>query len=224
MLTRRVYPRPVLGELECFIRGTSRLSDFKAAGCNYWDANALAWLPGGNSVGRIYGVQWRHWRTTDGSEVDQLENLINRMRDDPNGRRHILTAWNPGELLEMCLPPCHIMAQFHIEDHEVDCLVTMRSVDLCIGLPADMILYGMLLNLVAREVGRTPRSLIFSFGNTHIYENHLMQAEMQLERKVSDCLPRMLNPIENDLFRFKADHVQWQDYNPSEPIAYTFNV
>lgn len=152
VLTRRVYPMQVLAELECFIKGTSRLSDFVDAGCNYWTLNAQAWRPGENMVGRIYGVQWRHWRRQDGEEIDQLVNLVEGLRDDPYGRRHILTAWNPGELAEMCLPPCHVMAQFNLSGAELDCLVTMRSVDLCLGLPSDMILYGMLLYLVGKSV------------------------------------------------------------------------
>ena len=221
--SRRIWLTPILGELECFLKGTRRLSDFKEAGCGYWVENAESWAPGKNDVGRIYGVQWRHWRTQDG-EVDQLVNLVEGIRNDPAGRRHLLTAWNPGELDEMCLPPCHILAQFYVSDDCLECIVTMRSVDVCLGLPADMVLYGALLHLVAQEVGLKPGRLIFHLGDTHVYENHVDQAQVQLSRMLTPSGPSFYTVPGNGLFNFKAEKCGLDGYAPDSPLSYVLNV
>ena len=222
--SRRIWQRPILGELECFIKGTRRLTDFKEAGCNYWNANAQAWKPGANDVGRIYGVQWRQWRGPGGEHHDQLARLVEGLRDDPAGRRHILATWNPGELDEMCLPPCHILAQFYVSDDTLECCVTMRSVDVCLGLPADMVLYGALLSLVAEEVGLKAGRLIFHLGDTHVYENHVDQAKSQLSRVLSPSQPKFFNAPGNSLFNFRGDKCGLDGYNPDAILSYTFNV
>jgi thymidylate synthase len=176
--TRPVNYRPVLGELAAFLEGEHRTARFEELGCKYWGPNAKAWRAPGDSVGRVYGVQWRRWN----EYLDQLEQLVNGMRDNPDSRRHVLTAWNPEELGDMCLPPCHVLSQYSVRANLVDCAVYMRSVDVCLGLPSDMILYGALLALIAQEVGRKPGELIFFLADCHIYDNHREQARAQTRR------------------------------------------
>lgn len=223
LTTREIFWKPVLGELAAFLEGTSDVRRFEALGCNYWRPNAEAWAPGKNSVGRIYGVQWRHWAGTDGP-VDQLIDLVDGLRDTPHGRRHILATWNPGELHDMCLPPCHLLAQFYVRENYLDCLVYMRSVDVCLGLPSDMVLYGMLLELVAAEIGRTAGRLRFSLGDVHIYENHMEALKEQLTRELSLFPTTILNQSGNHLFNFRADKVAMIEYNPAPAIKYVLNV
>ena len=222
--TRKMFPLPVLAELECFIRGTRKLSDFVEAGCNYWTPNAEAWAPGQDDVGRIYGVQWRHWRKPNGETIDQLVNLVEGLRDEPYGRRHILSAWNPGEMDEMCLPPCHMMAQFGLERDFLSCVVTQRSVDMCLGLPADMILYGALLHLICMEVGRTPGYLTFNFGDTHVYESHVANAEKLLARPIPAAKPEFHAELGPGLFRFRAKNAGITLDAQPEPLFFQLHV
>lgn len=227
LTTRKMFPRPIAAELECFLKGSKWLQEFKDAGCNYWDANAAAWWRNQGdqtvdmSLGRIYGVQWRDWNCELGN-IDQIQKLIEGIEKDPYGRRHIVTAWRPDELEEMCLPPCHIMFQVDVStENYVDMTVYMRSVDLCIGLPADVVLYAILLRLIAQEVNKKPGNLIFMLGNAHIYVNHIAQWIEQAKR-TPGVLP--LYDIYARLNNFAADDLILHDYKPQEAIKYEFNL
>lgn len=227
LTTRKMYPRPIAAELECFLKGTQWLADFKAAGCNYWDANAKAWprnqgeFKENMSVGRIYGVQWRRWNC-DVSTLDQIEAVLTGMSKDPYGRRHIVTAWRPDELEEMCLPPCHIFFQLYAGgDDYVDMTVYLRSVDLCIGLPADVVLYAMLLHMMAHDLYKKPGNLIFMLGDTHIYANHMAEWIEQAKRTPGE-LPTY--NISGHINNFVADDLTLFNYNPQEAIKYEFNL
>lgn len=199
---KRLAFQQVEAELIAFLRGYENIEDFHAVGCNIWDGNALDsphWAakrryPG--DVGRIYGVQWRRWlsvgqltallsnRMPQPVQVDQLRNVVDSIKKDPHGRRHLVTAWNPGELDVMCLPPCHYAFQLNAgKDDTLDMLVHMRSVDLVLGLPFDMASYGLLLHVLAVETGRTPRKLKWSFGDAHVYRNHFEAATEMLKRE-----------------------------------------
>ena len=225
LTTRKMAITGVLGELAAFIRGADDLATFKEFGCNYWDFNAAQWMPNTDvpveqqKVGRIYGVQWRDW---DGM-YDQLAALIQGIERDPTGRRHILTAWNPSELPAMCLPPCHIMSQFYVsKGKSLDCLVYMRSVDLCLGLPSDVVLYAMLLLLVAKRTGYMPGVLKFAFGDTHIYANHLKPLQEQLARQLRPP-PTFTLAAESTLFAFLPKDLAIENYEPHERITYELN-
>lgn len=227
LTTRKMFVRPIAAELECFLKGTQWLEDFKNAGCNYWDANAKAWWRNQGdptkemSLGRIYGVQWRRW-LSDVAEHDQIEALIDGLTKDEYGRRHVVTAWRPDELGEMCLPPCHIMFQCYMGvDGHLSMTIYMRSVDLCIGLPADVVLYATLLALIANEVRAKPGDLIFMLGDTHIYTNHLSKWIEQARRTPGDLPTYTLNSLTT---AFVADQLQLHDYNPQEAIKYEFNL
>lgn len=223
LTTRRVLYRGVLGELAAFLEGTMRVDRFEELGCNYWRPNAEAWRPGQGDVGRIYGPQWRSWANQFGDDIDQITELVEGIRNDPSSRRHVLTAWNPAELEDGCLPPCHILSQFVVDAGTLHCLVYMRSVDVCLGLPADMILYGALLAIIAQETGKSPGMLKFFFGDCHIYDNHAMHARMQLTRTPIPQ-PRYALDWRSRVNAFKPDDLTLQHYEAQEPIKYDLNV
>lgn len=225
LTTRKMTPTGVLGELAAFLRGASDLATFKKFGCNYWDYNAAQWMPNTDvlvaeqQVGRVYGVQWRDWN----NEVDQLANLVTGIERDPYGRRHILTAWNPSDLPKGCLPPCHIMSQFYVsKGTQLDCMVYMRSVDLCLGLPSDVVLYAALLCLVAKRTGYAPGVLKFSFGDTHIYANHIKPLQEQLERTPRVGPTYKLKDV-SGLFAFQPADFTFENYQHYGAIKYELN-
>lgn len=189
--TKKLYFKQVAAELACFLRAYRNLSEFKSVGCNIWDVNAQAeyWRPAQvGDLGRIYGVQWRQWRCIDAdgnmSEIDQLKNAVNLLKNNPTSRRICVTAWNPGELSDMCLPPCHLYYQFYARnDGGLDCMVVMRSADIFLGMPFDIASYALLMRIVGSETGLVPRVLSIVFGDTHIYSNHIEQCKTQLARE-----------------------------------------
>lgn len=222
--SRKIHWRPVLGELAAFLRGASHVMDFKAWGCNYWDADAARWGRSGE-LGRIYGVQWREWTNSRGEVTDQLRNLVNGLTADPFGRRHIITAWNPGELADMALPPCHLLAQYRVSSTGLflDCIVYMRSVDLCLGLPSDIVLYAALQHLVAVEIRLQPRNLTFMLGDAHIYANHALQWQ-----QVQSAVPMQQLPIwhlkHGGLFDFDPTAVDLIRYTHGPALQYKLNT
>lgn len=174
LTTRKMFPRPVFGELAAFLRGSEKNRDFIDLGCNYWTPNARAFNqthtpPEDMILGPIYGSQWRRF----GGEYDQIAEALRMLRTDPDSRRIVVSAWNPVDLSRMCLPPCHIMFQLHVLNAKLHMSVYMRSVDLCLGLPSDVILYYALLLLFAHDTGYAVGGLHFSFGNAHVYEGHV---------------------------------------------------
>jgi thymidylate synthase len=228
LTTRRIYYKGVLGELAGFLEGTDSVERFEELGCKYWRNNAEAWAGDGPeseylSTGRIYGVQWRFWERPDGTRHDQIVELIRSIRNNPDGRRHLLTAWNPGELEDMCLPPCHIFAQFYTCDKHLDIHVYMRSVDLALGLPSDFVLYAALLVLVAKETGYYPGTMHWSFGDSHIYQNHEFDLRRQLTKEGLGAPTFSLDP-ETSLDGFMPEDLTINDYHPLGAIQYEFNV
>lgn len=230
LTTRKIHTKGIVGELAAFLTGSTLLSTFKENGCNYWDANAAAWpanagLPiDAHKVGRIYGTQWRSWRGQNLTTYDQMEAFVKGIKADPFGRRHILTTWNPGDLSEMCLPPCHLLAQFYVRGRRLDCLVFMRSVDLALGLPSDLVLYGLLQRLVAQACNLESGLLNFHFGDTHIYENHVDQLQEQIARTPYETAKIELDPNATP-FNFSPTAVEFIDYKYQEPeIKYALNV
>jgi thymidylate synthase len=222
LTTRKMQTKGQLAELAAFVRGAEDLATFKKFGCNFWDDNAAKWSRNSlltenkYQVGRVYGVQWRDWNGVH----DQLQALVQNIKQDPYGRRHILTTWNPSELNDMCLPPCHILAQFYVTyDKRLECQVYMRSVDLCLGLPSDVVLYAALLVLVANEVDLEPGRLLFSFGDAHIYKGHLEQLYEQLGRIPGVCPTYELRPGTR-LLNFQPDDIVFHNYIHAEKIEY----
>lgn len=199
--TKKLAWRAVVAELLWFIEGSGderRLAEIQygtrdSTKKTIWSANADAdyWkdkaaYPG--DLGRVYGVQWRDWHSprfdgvADFKSTDQLKNLISGLRNDPTGRRHIITAWNPGELDQMALPPCHMFAQFYLRDNQLSCQMYQRSADMFLGVPFNIASYSLLTHLIAKEIGATAKDFILTFGDAHVYLNHLDQCREQLSR------------------------------------------
>lgn len=191
---KRVPFESVIGELVGFVRGCRNVKDFQHFGTKVWDANAESdyWLANpnnrrGGDLGRIYGVQWREWKAKDDgrtySVIDQLQNLIDGLISDPFGRRHIVTAWNPAELGEMALPPCHVLFQCNVSaEGYIDLMMYQRSADLFLGVPFNIASYAALLMYIAKLTNLRPRRLIMSLGDVHLYENQIEAAHTMLER------------------------------------------
>lgn len=227
LTARKMFYKPVFGELAAFLRGATKLKTFQEFGCNYWDANARAWSfnrrlePDNWEVGQIYGAQWRNWQAQD--NCDQIKNLVRNLICEPRSRRHLLTTYDPEET-HACLPPCHLLAQFDIDlESRLNCCVYMRSVDLCLGLPADVTLYAALLILLANETNLKPGSLTFMLGDTHIYENHVDKwLEFQSGAIRHELPTYKLQTTSIDTF--VPENLVLNNYTHGERIDYQFNV
>jgi thymidylate synthase len=222
---RRIFFNGVFGELAAFLRGATKLGEFHAQGCHYWNENAKMWPPNHGltlpdmSIGQVYGAQWVNWRQTG---YNQIAAIMDELYANPHGRRHILTSFDP--LAEACLPPCHLMAQFFVNaDGRLDCQVYMRSVDIILGLPSDVVLYAALLILVSNYVAMRPGVLTFQMGDTHIYENHVDTFISQQHDQAMHPLPTF-ELVANEVFDFVPKHLKINDYTFSETIRYQFNV
>jgi thymidylate synthase len=257
--TKKLAWKAVVGELLWFIEGSGderRLAEIthgtKDGTVTIWTPNAQAgyWKQKANyegDLGRVYGVQWRHWQTpithkqetfTDdfGSlynrqgavhikETDQLKNLLEGLQKDPNGRRHIINAWNAGELDQMALPPCHVMSQFYVnKNKELSCHMYQRSVDVFLGLPFNIASYALLTHLIAKHCGFKVGELIISTGDTHIYENHIEQVKEQLTRTEYPLPTLMLNYNKTDMFDFTMDDIVLENYKSHGQIKATMAV
>lgn len=186
--TKKLAFKTMTAELLCFMSGCSDNNVMKRLGCTIWTANAEAdyWklkAKFDGDLGRVYGVQWRHWMRPDGTEVDQLASIIERIKKDPNDRRLIVTAWNPGELDQMALPPCHMIFQFFVTNNKLSLHMFQRSCDLFLGVPFNIASYGLLLHLVARLTNTEPDELILTLGDVHIYHTHFDAVKEQLLRE-----------------------------------------
>lgn len=223
--TKKLAWKSMVSELIWFIEGTGderRLAEIqhgtrRLEKTTIWTANANAdyWKPNARyegDLGRVYGVQWRNWRKVDGWQtVDQLKNLIDSLKNDPTGRRHIISAWNPGELDQMALPPCHMMAQFYIRNNQLSCQMYQRSCDAFLGLPFNIASYALLTHLIAKTIGAEVNELIITLGDVHIYNNHFDAVQTQLAR-TSFPLPtlQLLNNV--DVWTATLNDISLIDY------------
>jgi thymidylate synthase len=223
--TKQLAFNAVKGELLWFLEGSGsdvRLKEIMSkdsvpAKHTIWTDNAEAdyWKPKAKfpgDLGRIYGVQWRHWKKTDGTEVDQIANLINKLKTDPNDRRLIVTAWNPGELGEMALPPCHMIFQFFVADGKLSLHMTQRSCDMFLGVPFNIASYALLLSMVAQVTDLKPYECVLTLNDAHIYHQHFDVVKEQLSREPMKLCKLWLNPEVKDIDKFTMDDIKLVDY------------
>ncbi|WP_025716115.1 thymidylate synthase [Paenibacillus sp. 1-18] len=177
--TKRVHLKSVIHELLWFLRGDTNISYLKENGVTIWDE----WADEHGNLGPVYGSQWRSWETPDGQYIDQISNVIESIKSNPDSRRHIVSAWNVAQIESMKLPPCHFVFQFYVAGGKLSCMLTMRSVDTFLGLPFNIASYALLTHMVAQQCGLEPGEFIWSGGDVHIYSNHMQQVHTQLERE-----------------------------------------
>ena len=228
--TKKLMWRSVVAELIWFIEGSCderRLTEIQfgtrdESKKTIWSANATAdyWIPKARfdgDLGRVYGVQWRKWKNSYGEEIDQLENLIKGLKTDPNSRRHIISAWNPGELDKMALPPCHAFMQFYLRNNVLSCQMYQRSADVFLGVPFNIASYALLTHLIAKEIGAGVGELILTFGDVHIYKNHIDAVKEQMTRKPYDFPTLDINNV-NSLYSVTVDDCKLVNYNSHPTI------
>ena len=214
LTTKKLHVKSIIYELLWFLRGDTNVKYLNEHGVTIWDE----WADKDGNLGRVYGAQWCDWRTADSRSIHQIDRLIEQIKKNPDSRRHIVTAWNPGELEQMALPPCHALFQFFAQDGELSCQLYQRSADLFLGVPFNIASYALLTLMVAQVCDLKPGTFVHTFGDLHLYANHLEQAKLQLTREPRP-LPQMnLRPAVKNIHDFKYDDFELAGYDPHPAI------
>jgi thymidylate synthase len=212
--TKKLHVKSIVYELLWFLRGDTNVQYLHEHGVTIWDE----WADKDGSLGRIYGAQWCDWRTPDGHSINQIDQVIEQIKKNPESRRHIVSAWNVGELKQMALAPCHALFQFYVQEGELSCQLYQRSADLFLGVPFNIASYALLTMMVAQVCGLKPGTFVHTFGDLHLYANHLEQAKLQLSREPRP-LPRMkLNPSVKNIHDFQFEDFELTGYDPHPAI------
>ena len=214
LTTKRVHTRSVFGELLWFLRGDTNLAWLHANGITIWDE----WADANGDLGPVYGHQWRSWPTPDGRHIDQLAQVIEAIKTNPDSRRHIVSAWNVADIDTMALPPCHALFQFYVADGRLSCQLYQRSADLFLGVPFNIASYALLTHMVAQVTGLEVGDFVHTFGDAHLYLNHLEQADLQLSREPRPLPTLRLNPEVTAIDAFTLDDIEVLDYHPHPGI------
>jgi len=215
LTTKKLHLKSIIYELLWFLKGDTNVGYLKEHGVRIWDE----WADESGDLGPIYGAQWRSWPAPGGGSVDQITRLVDLIRDDPDSRRMIVCAWNPGQLEEMALPPCHVLFQFYAADGRLSCQLYQRSADTFLGVPFNIASYSLLTLMVAQVTGLEPGEFIHTFGDAHLYNNHLEQARLQLSREPRPPPSMRLNPSVRSIFEFEYDDFTLENYDPHPHIA-----
>lgn len=221
--TKKLAFESLKAELLWFLSGSSDVKELQKLGSHIWDANAEAdyWKPKARfegDLGRIYGVQWRSWMKPDGTSLDQLAHIIEQIKTKPYDRRLIVSAWNPGELDQMALPPCHVLFQFFVSNGKLSLSMYQRSCDMFLGVPFNIASYSLLLHMISQVTGLQPGEFVHFLGDTHIYHNHFDQVQEQLSRKPFPLPTLWLNPQVKDIDQFTMEDIKLVDYQYHPPI------
>ena len=215
LTTKKLHLKSIIHELLWFLRGDTNISYLRENGVSIWDQ----WADEKGDLGPVYGAQWRSWRCADGTTVDQITELIDGLKADPFSRRHMVCAWNVGALQAMALPPCHALFQFYIAQDRLSCQLYQRSADVFLGVPFNIASYALLLKMVAQVTGYEAGEFIHTFGDVHLYSNHVSQARLQLER-TPYALPEMhINPEVKSIFDFVYEDFELRNYQCHEHIS-----
>jgi len=216
--TKEVHLKSIIYELLWFLQGDTNVKYLNDNGITIWDE----WANEAGELGPVYGAQWRSWQTKDGV-VDQITNVINQIKDSPESRRLIVSAWNVGEINNMALAPCHAFFQFYVVDGKLSCQLYQRSADIFLGVPFNIASYALLLMMIAKVTKLSPGEFVHTFGDAHLYLNHLEQMDEQLKRKPFPLPKMQLNTKIDDIFKFKYEHFELINYHShpkiSAPIA-----
>jgi thymidylate synthase len=212
--TKKLHLKSIIYELLWFLRGDTNVKYLDDHGVTIWDD----WADENGDLGPVYGRQWRSWPTPEGGSIDQMADVVDQIRRNPDSRRLIVTAWNPGENDRMALSPCHCLFQFYVADGALSCQLYQRSADVFLGVPFNIASYALLTLMVAQVTGLKPGAFIHSFGDTHLYLNHLEQARLQLTRSPRPLPTLRLNPAVKDLFAFRYEDFTLEGYEPHPHI------
>ena len=215
LTTKKLHLRSIIHELLWFLQGDSNIGYLKENKVSIWDE----WADADGNLGPVYGHQWRHWATPDGHEIDQIAQLLHSLKNNPDSRRHIVTAWNPADVDKMALPPCHALFQFYVADGKLSCQLYQRSADIFLGVPFNIASYALLTLMLAQVCCYQPGDFVHTLGDAHLYSNHFEQAKLQLERTPRPLPTMRLNPEVKDLFAFRFEDFTLEGYDPHPHIA-----
>ena len=210
LTTKKVHLKSVIHELLWFLKGSTNIGYLKENGVSIWDE----WADENGDLGPVYGSQWRSWQTSDGRTIDQISNLIENIKNNPDSRRLIVSAWNVGEVDKMKLPPCHCFFQFYVANDKLSCQLYQRSADIFLGVPFNIASYALLTLMIAQVTNLTPGEFVHTLGDAHIYSNHIEQVKQQLSRDAKDLPIMKINPHVKDIFSFKFDDFEILNYDP----------
>ena len=214
LTTKKVHLKSIIYELLWFLRGDSNIKYLKEHGVSIWDE----WADADGNLGPVYGAQWRHWRCEDGTEIDQIANLMNQLRNNPDSRRLIVSAWNVAQVDKMALPPCHSLFQFYVVNNKLSCQLYQRSADLFLGVPFNIASYALLTMMIAKVCGFELGDFVHTFGDVHIYNNHREQVALQLTREPRELPKMIIHGNQRDIFDFKYEDFELVGYNPYPAI------
>ena len=220
LTTKKLHLKSIIHELLWFLAGDTNIRYLKENNVSIWDE----WADENGDLGRVYGAQWRSWRGANGETVDQIANVVRQIRQTPDSRRLIVSAWNPAEVDDMALPPCHALFQFYVANGKLSCQLYQRSADIFLGVPFNIASYALLTMMMAQVCGLQAGEFVHTLGDAHLYQNHLEQAQLQLTREPR-ALPKMhINPDVRDIFAFKFDDFTLSDYDPHPHIKAEVSV
>jgi thymidylate synthase len=214
LTTKKLHLKSILHELLWFLKGETNTRYLVENGVSIWNE----WADKDGNLGPVYGYQWRSWPAPDGNHIDQISRVIESIKNNPDSRRHIVSAWNVGELEKMALPPCHILFQFYVANGELSCQLYQRSADVFIGVPFNIASYAILTHMMAQATGLKPGEFIHTLGDAHLYKNHLDQARLQLTREPRPLPQLILNPAVKNLFEFRFEDFSLEGYDPHPHI------
>ena len=206
--TKKCHLRSIIHELLWFLKGDTNIKYLKDNGVSIWDE----WADANGDLGHVYGYQWRSWPTADGRHIDQISQVIEQLKNNPDSRRIIVSAWNVGEVDDMALPPCHAFFQFYVADGKLSCQLYQRSADIFLGVPFNIASYALLTMMVAQVTGLQPGEFVHTLGDAHLYSNHMEQVEQQLSRKPFPLPSMHINPTIDNIFDFKFDDFELVGY------------
>lgn len=210
LTTKKLHTKSIIHELLWFLKGETNTKYLKDNGVSIWDE----WADENGNLGPVYGKQWRSWPTPDGKNIDQITSLIDQIKKNPDSRRLLVNAWNVGEIPQMALPPCHILFQFYVANGKLSCQLYQRSADVFLGVPFNIASYALLTHMVAQVCGLGVGDFVHTFGDAHIYSNHMEQVELQLSREIRTLPTLQINPDIKDIFSFKFEDFNIENYDP----------